>query len=143
MSTAEFPPSALELEITESTAMRSDASTLAVLRELRQLGVRLSVDDFGTGYSSLGRLQKLPVDAIKVDRSFVHAIAATPGDAGAIAHAVIVMGRSLGLTVTAEGVETEAQAAFVEAHGCDRLQGYLVGKPLPGDAVRESLRARL
>ena len=125
-----FPPASLELEITESTAMRSDSSTMAVLRELRQLGIRLSVDDFGTGYSSLGRLQRLPVDAVKIDRTFVHGIASADGDGGAIAQAIIVMAHSLRLAVTAEGVETAEQAAFLEAHGCDRLQGYLVSHPL-------------
>jgi EAL domain-containing protein (putative c-di-GMP-specific phosphodiesterase class I) len=126
-----FPPSALELEITENTVMRSDTSTIAVLRELKELGIRLSIDDFGTGHSSLSRLQRLPVDGIKVDHSFTHGVGRDNGANGqAIVEAIIVMAHSLGLTVTAEGIETPEQLGFLEAHGCDRLQGHLISPPL-------------
>jgi len=135
-----FPASRLELEITESTLMRSDARTLSVLRELRRMGVRLAVDDFGTGYSSLGRLQTLPVDALKIDRGFVRGISrADDRDGGAIAQAILMMAHSLGLTVTAEGIETPAQAAFLESQGCERLQGYLLGRPMPAIAVAQQV----
>jgi diguanylate cyclase (GGDEF)-like protein len=135
-----FPPSALELEIIESMVMRSDSSTMAVLRELKQLGIRLSVDDFGTGYSSLSRLQRLPVDGIKIDQTFIHGIGdGRDGNGGAIVQAIIVMAHSLGLTVTAEGIETPAQVTFVEAHDCDRLQGYLISPPLAPAAVEAYL----
>ncbi len=129
-----FPPDALELEITESSVMRSDASSVAVLDAIKQLGIRLSVDDFGTGYSSLSQLQRLPVDAIKIDQSFVASIG-EQGNGGVIAQAIIVMAHSLGLTVTAEGIERAEQAAFLEGHGCDRLQGYLVARPMAPEAI--------
>jgi EAL domain-containing protein (putative c-di-GMP-specific phosphodiesterase class I) len=126
-----FPPSALELEITESMAMRSDASTMAVLHELKRLGIRVVVDDFGTGYSSLSRLQRLPVDGIKIDQTFISGIEhGGEGNGGTIVKAIIVMAHSLGLTVTAEGIETPEQLAFLERHECDRLQGYLISQPL-------------
>ncbi len=124
-----FPASLLELEITESTAMRSGASTLAVLNEIRRLGITLAVDDFGTGYSALSRLERLPVDVLKIDQSFVHGIEGDEG-AGALAQAIIAMGHALGLAVTAEGIETPRQLAFLERSGCDRLQGYLLSRPL-------------
>jgi diguanylate cyclase (GGDEF)-like protein len=125
-----FPPHTLELEITESTVMRSEPSTMAVLSDLKRLGIQLSVDDFGTGYSSLSRLQRLPVDALKMDRSFVNGID-SERDAGALAQAIIAMAHSLRLIVTAEGVETDRQMAFLETNGCDRMQGYLICPPLP------------
>jgi EAL domain-containing protein (putative c-di-GMP-specific phosphodiesterase class I) len=136
-----FPASRLELEITETTAMRSDASTAAVLMELRRLGIRLAVDDFGTGYSSLSRLQRLPVDALKIDQSFVHGIE-QEGDGGALAQAIIVMAHSLHLAVTAEGVETPGQLAFLQARDCDRLQGYLLSPPLTAIDVERCARRR-
>ncbi len=129
-----FPPDALELEITESSVMRSDASSVAVLDAIKQLGIRLSVDDFGTGYSSLSQLQRLPVDAIKIDQSFVASIG-DQGNGGVIAQAIIVMAHSLGLTVTGEGIEREEQAVFLEGHGCDRLQGYLMARPMAPEAI--------
>ena len=113
---------------------------MAILMQLKQLGIRLSVDDFGTGYSSLSRLQRLPVDALKIDKGFVHGIE-RDDDAGAIARAIIVMAHSLRLAVTAEGVETQRQPEFLEAHGCDRLQGYLFSPPLPAVEMANYLGA--
>jgi EAL domain-containing protein (putative c-di-GMP-specific phosphodiesterase class I) len=94
------------------------------------MGLRISVDDFGTGYSSLGHLKDLPIDKVKIDRSFVHDLPANR-DSAAITRAIIQMGRSLGLTVIAEGVETEAQRELLASQGCDELQGMLISPPLP------------
>ena len=124
----ELPPSALELEITESIATQSDGGAIQKLRELKRLGVRISIDDFGTGYSSLSALRLFPVDALKIDQSFVRDITVDPNDA-AIASAVIALGRSLKLTVIAEGVETEQQLAFLRRQRCDAWQGYLFAQP--------------
>jgi diguanylate cyclase (GGDEF)-like protein len=135
-----FPPSRLELEITESTVMGSDRANRAVLAELKRMGLRLSVDDFGTGYSSLSRLQRLPVDALKIDQSFVQGIE-REGDAGALAHAIIAMAHSLHLVVTAEGVETTGQLMFLEGHGCDLLQGYVVSAPLAPQEIFSVLQS--
>jgi diguanylate cyclase (GGDEF)-like protein/PAS domain S-box-containing protein len=120
----------LEIEITESDAMQDPERAVKVLRQLRELGVRVAIDDFGTGYSSLGYLKRFPIDFLKLDRSFVTGL---PGDADdvSIARAVIGMAHSLGLAVIAEGVETEVQRAFLAANGCDQMQGYLLAKPLP------------
>jgi EAL domain-containing protein (putative c-di-GMP-specific phosphodiesterase class I) len=134
-----FPPESLELEITESTVMRLGAATFTALAQLKGMGVRLSVDDFGTGYSSLSRLQRLPVDALKVDRSFVVGID-EQGRGGEIATAIIMMAHSLGLSVTAEGVETPEQLNFLSAEGCDRAQGYLFSRAVPADELDRQLR---
>ena len=128
----ELPPSALELEITESIATQSDGGAIDKLRELKRLGVRISIDDFGTGYSSLSALRLFPVDALKIDQSFVRDINVDPNDA-AIASAVIALGRSLKLTVIAEGVETEQQLSFLRRQRCDAWQGYLFAQPAPAD----------
>ncbi len=133
-----FPASDLELEITETTLMLGNASTASTLKALRALGVRLSIDDFGTGYSSLSRLQRLPVTGVKIDRTFVQGI--DGDDSGALAQAILLMGHSLGLTVTGEGVETPHQLAFLESHGCDVLQGYLLARPMAADACGDLLR---
>jgi EAL domain-containing protein (putative c-di-GMP-specific phosphodiesterase class I) len=135
-----FPPRLLELEITESTVMHSSASTMRVLTDLQQMGVRLSIDDFGTGYSSLSRLQRLPVHALKIDQTFVQDI--DKEGRGALTHGIIIMAHSLGLDVTAEGVETQHQLEFLEASGCDRMQGHLFSRALPADRMDEFLRTR-
>jgi diguanylate cyclase (GGDEF)-like protein len=129
-----LPPEALELEITESIAMRNVARSAEILRSLRELGVRISLDDFGTGYSSLSYLKSLPVDTVKLDQSFVRDITTDRGDA-AIATAIIAMAHSLDLRVVAEGVETEEQLAFLRAHGCDTVQGFLFGPPVPPEEL--------
>jgi diguanylate cyclase (GGDEF)-like protein len=127
-----LPPGLLELEITESTAMRETDATLGTLKRLKQLGVSIAIDDFGTGYSSLAYLKRFTVDKVKIDRAFV---AEGPGDRdqGAIVPAVVALAHALGIRVIAEGVETEAQRAFLEGCGCDYLQGNLAGRPVDAD----------
>jgi diguanylate cyclase (GGDEF)-like protein len=135
-----LPPGALEIEITERTAMLDVTRTVETLRALRSLGVRISLDDFGTGYSSLSYLKTLPVDTVKLDQSFVRGVTRDRGDA-AIVTAIITMAQSLDLRVVAEGVETRDQLAFLQDRGCDFVQGYLVSAALPADLV-ESLLER-
>jgi len=117
---------------------------LSMLQELKERGVKLSIDDFGTGYSSLSYLRNLPVYKLKIDRSFVQAMTVNQGDA-TITSAIINMGRSLNLTVIAEGVETEEQVSFLRAQGCDEIQGYYFSRPLAvadfPDKVRSTLLA--
>jgi diguanylate cyclase (GGDEF)-like protein/PAS domain S-box-containing protein len=127
-----LPARSLDLEITETNAMQNAEATVATLRELKALGVRVSIDDFGIGYSSLSYLKRLPIDTLKIDQSFVRDITTDPDDA-AIATAVIALAHTLKLRVVAEGVETEEQLAFLTARSCDRMQGYLFSHPLPAD----------
>jgi len=126
-------PACVELEITETTLMMDAERTLPLLDELRAMGVHLSIDDFGTGYSSLSALQKFPIGTLKIDQSFVRNAAGDPDDA-TIVRSIIAMGRSLGLQVLAEGIETEEQRRFLIASGCELGQGRLFGEPLSSDA---------
>ncbi len=132
--------SLLEVEITESDAMKDPDRAIGVLQRLKERGVAVSIDDFGTGYSSLGYLKRFPVDKLKLDRSFVMGL---PGDADdvSIANAVVSMAHSLGLRVVAEGVETEDQRDFLASNGCDQMQGYLLSRPLPADRCPPLLEA--
>jgi|CXWL01.1.fsa_nt_gi diguanylate cyclase (GGDEF)-like protein len=127
-----LPPSMLEVEITETAAMRDVASTAETLAALRRLGVHVSIDDFGSGYSSLLYLHRFAVDAIKIDRSFVESIGVDP-QGEAICDAVLRLGQALGTRVIAEGVETEAQLDFLRRRRCDEAQGYLIGMPVPAE----------
>ena len=129
-------PALLEVEITETAAMHGAEEGGGNLGRLRALGVRIVLDGFGAGYSSLGYLKQLPLDALKLDRSFLSGVPASATDV-AIARGIIAMAHSLGLRVIAEGVETEAQRAFLAENGCDEMQGYLLARPLPGaDSAR-------
>lgn len=122
----------LQLEITENFIMSQAEEALAVLYQLKKLGVQLAIDDFGTGYSSLSYLKRLPLDILKIDKSFIRGLPDDPHDA-AIARAIIALGRSMQLTIIAEGVENQAQQRFLAAEGCEQIQGYIVSLPLPPD----------
>jgi diguanylate cyclase (GGDEF)-like protein/PAS domain S-box-containing protein len=127
-----LPPEALELEITENIALDHDETVLAPLNQLRAMGIGIAFDDFGTGFASLSYLTRYPLTRIKIDRSFVQRISEGAGtQETAIVRSIIAMASSLGLSVTAEGVETAAQSNFLRAEGCDELQGFLFSKPLP------------
>ncbi|MCX7513405.1 sensor domain-containing protein [Frateuria hangzhouensis] len=126
-------PALLELELTERTVMAGGDATIALLQRIKRCGVRLSLDDFGTGYCSLSYLKHFPVDALKIDRAFVRDVESDP-DTAAITQAIIAMARSLAKTVVAEGVETEAQAEYLRAAGCEQLQGFLFGAPMDAAA---------
>jgi diguanylate cyclase (GGDEF)-like protein len=127
-------PARLELEVTESLLLTESDATLRMLHRLRSLGVRISMDDFGTGYSSLSYLRSFPFDKIKIDQSFVKSLAAKE-DSRAIVKAVIGLGSSLGMSTTAEGVETESQLDLVRQQGCTEVQGFLFSPPLPASAI--------
>ena len=134
-----LPPQRLELEITETVLMADPERAISVLGRLKALGIHIAIDDFGTGYSSLSYLRSFPIDRLKIDRSFVATSLSDPSGA-AIVTAIISLARSLGITTIAEGVETEDQRAFLLQQGCDELQGYLLGKPMPPEAMAEFLR---
>jgi len=129
-------PAYLGLEITESTAMENPKTTMQVLAELSQHGIQVMIDDFGTGHSNLRQLKRLPIDIVKIDKSFVRDVLIDKEDAE-IANAIIRLAHMLDLRVVAEGVETMEVAAYLKEMGCDEIQGYLVGKPMPPDAVKE------
>ena len=131
-------PACLELELTESILMQGVDEALTILESLKQLGLSIAVDDFGTGYSSLNYLKRFPIDVLKIDRSFVDGLPAGEQDAQ-IARAIIAMAHSLNMTVIAEGVETQAQLDFLREHGCDEVQGFLLGKPVPAAEVAVSV----
>jgi diguanylate cyclase (GGDEF)-like protein len=134
----DLDPSLLELEVTEG-ALQTGAEAIEVLGRLKRLGVQLALDDFGTGYSGLSSLKLLPFDRLKIDRSFVRDLETDPSDR-ALVRAIIAMARSLKLEVVAEGVETEAQLAFLREHRCDEIQGYLVAAPMPAEDLQGALR---
>jgi EAL domain-containing protein (putative c-di-GMP-specific phosphodiesterase class I) len=128
-------PKHLELEVTESQVMTKDTAPENMMFELRKLGVRFSIDDFGTGYSNLVRLQRLPLDMLKVDRAFTSGISANRNDAIPLVQTIIALAHNLGLEVLAEGVETQYQLEKLHFLGCDQAQGYVFAPPLPvGDA---------
>lgn len=134
-------PQWLELEVTEGAAMHDVDTAIAALHAFKAIGVRLSIDDFGTGYSSLSYLKRFPIDKLKVDQSFVRNMSEDRSDA-AIARSVIVLGHSLGLTVIAEGVETEDHRRLLGEYGCDEYQGYLFSRPKPAAELRAVLDAQ-
>ncbi|MBN8966837.1 MAG: EAL domain-containing protein, partial [Rhizobiales bacterium] len=133
-----FDPERLELELTESTLLGNLDSAEAAMHRLRALGVRLALDDFGTGYSSLLYLRRFPFNKLKIDRSFVLTIEKAT-DAAAIVHAIVSLGRGLGMTVTAEGVETAEQHLFLRAAGVHCMQGFRFGKPSDATEITERL----
>ena len=142
-----LPPQLIELELTESLLMRNAARAASVLERLRAMQIRVAIDDFGTGYSSLSYLHQFPVHTLKIDRSFVRLTDArnpdgSPSEAARLAAAIIAMAHQLDLEVVAEGVESDAQAAYLRAHGCDVLQGYLYGRPQAAGDFGQLLRPR-
>jgi diguanylate cyclase (GGDEF)-like protein len=132
-------PALLQLEVTESMVMRNVPRAIKVLHAIRSRGIRLAIDDFGTGYSSMSLMKQFPIDTIKIDRSFVRDLPDDSEDR-AIAQAIISMGKALGMTVVAEGVETTGQATFLRSHACDEMQGFLFSKPLPPAQMAGLLR---
>jgi len=134
-----YDAGSLKLEITEGMVMQNPKRAILLIRTLKEMGLKIAIDDFGTGYSSLAYLRRFPIDTLKIDRSF---ILDTPADGGAVAitQAIIAMAHSLGLDVTAEGVETAAQFEFLLHHGCDQMQGYYFSAPVSGDDAAGLLR---
>ncbi|SFP93210.1 PAS domain S-box-containing protein/diguanylate cyclase (GGDEF) domain-containing protein [Geopseudomonas sagittaria] len=132
LANAGLKPGCLQLEITETFVMSQKEEALPILQALKELGLQLAIDDFGTGYSSLSYLKRLPVDILKIDQSFIAGLPADPDDA-AITRAIIALGRSMQLTVIAEGVETKSQERFLAIEGCQQIQGYVLSKPLPAE----------
>lgn len=135
-----LPPACLEVELTESILMHDVTSAMQTLHELKRLGLCIAVDDFGTGYSSLNYLKQFPIDVLKIDRSFVDGLPEGEQDAQ-IARAIIAMAHSLNMMVIAEGVESQAQLDFLREHGCDEVQGYLLGRPMQAQQFSARLNA--
>jgi len=125
-----FDPSWLEFEVTEGEIMHDPETAISCLKQISELGIELAVDDFGTGYSSLAYLKRLPINRLKIDQSFVKELPDDDEDA-AITKAVIALAKNLGLHVLAEGVETQRQKSFLVENGCEEIQGYLIGRPMP------------
>jgi len=137
-----MPPTLLELEITESVMLHDIDAAVAKLMAIRELGVRLAIDDFGTGYSSLSQLKRFPIDALKIDRSFIRGIP-TDKDDMAITEAILALGKTLGVTIVAEGVETDAQQAFLKRHACHEMQGFYFSRPIPPDEFAQFYQAHV
>lgn len=134
-------PHWLEVELTEGSLMENTQHTIASLQRLHAMGVKISIDDFGTGYSSLAYLRRFPIDTLKIDIAFIREVTSNPQDA-AITRTIIELAHSLNLRVVAEGVETQAQLAFLKEAGCDQIQGYLFSRPLPVETLERLLLER-
>jgi EAL domain-containing protein (putative c-di-GMP-specific phosphodiesterase class I) len=134
-----LPAGRVELEVTETMLISNHSQVLDTLHQLRDMGVQIACDDFGTGYSSFSYIQNLAFDRIKIDQSFVRALGVNP-IASRIVQAILALARSLDMEVTAEGVETEQQFAMLRELGCDEIQGFLLGEPIPPEAIPEALR---
>jgi diguanylate cyclase len=137
----EVPPRLLELEITESTILADPVRAMQILSRLHEMGIRLAIDDFGTGYSSLAYLNRLPVDELKIDKSFILGMEDSENDA-VIVRSTIDLGRNLGLRVVAEGIETQKAWNHLALLGCDVAQGYFLSRPVPADQLSQWLRER-
>jgi EAL domain-containing protein (putative c-di-GMP-specific phosphodiesterase class I) len=141
LSATGLDPEFLELDVTESILAKDPEHTRSILKTLKDRGVHVSLDDFGMGYSSLNSLRKLPLDALKIDRSLVRRITSDPDDETFVS-AIIRIGQSLNLRVVAEGVETIKDLEFLWAHGCDEAQGYYFGRPVPPEQFGRLLQAQ-
>jgi EAL domain-containing protein (putative c-di-GMP-specific phosphodiesterase class I) len=142
LATTHVDPASIELEITESVMVEDAEIAIALLHRLRALGLKLAIDDFGTGYSSLAYLSRFPIHKLKIDQSFVRNMHSV-SEQSAIVQATIGLGHSLGLTVIAEGVETEAQRAMLSGWRCDEIQGYYYSRPLPAESALKFLEGSL
>lgn len=140
LETHSLSPHQLELEITESTVIDNPRRAINILNELKEIGLKIALDDFGTGYSSFGQLKHYPIDTLKIDRSFIKEIPFDSDDK-ALTKAIITMGKTLGMIVIAEGVETIEQQQFLQEHGCDLIQGFYFQKPLPADEFDQWYRS--
>ena len=141
LADSRIEPSSLTLEITETTLMRNVPAAIEQLREIKALGVRIAIDDFGTGYASLSNLQRMPVDILKIDRSFVAAL--NDGDQSReLLEAILGVGRALSLAVVAEGIEQQSQMTMLEEMGCEMAQGFLIAKPSPARLIEDLLGTR-
>jgi EAL domain-containing protein (putative c-di-GMP-specific phosphodiesterase class I) len=139
LADSQLDPRHLELELTEGFIMQQPEESIVLLNSLRELGISIAIDDFGTGYSSLSYLKQLPVQKLKIDRSFVRDIPEDPDDV-AITSAIVALGHRLQMSVVAEGVETDEQLAFLIEEGCEEAQGYLFSVPLPAEELGALLR---
>jgi EAL domain-containing protein (putative c-di-GMP-specific phosphodiesterase class I) len=139
MSEAGLPARSLDLEVTESMTMKSPVQSVAMMKVLTERQLTLSIDDFGTGYSSLAYLKLFPISTLKIDRSFVTNLETDPDDAG-ICDITVLLAHKLGLDVVAEGVETEGQLKYLLSIGCEKVQGYLISRPLPADKAEDFIR---
>jgi EAL domain-containing protein (putative c-di-GMP-specific phosphodiesterase class I) len=141
LAATRMEPRLLEIEIHESLLIRDIEKTLAILTALKAMRIRIAIDDFGVGYSSLSTLQRFPLDTIKIDRSFIRDVAAL-GEDRALTQAIIAMGKSLSLTVVAQGVETKEQADFLRQYACDEFQGFYFNRPVSAELFTELLEAQ-
>jgi EAL domain-containing protein (putative c-di-GMP-specific phosphodiesterase class I) len=135
-------PGLLELEVNEAVLTQNMDKTVRILAHLKQIGVRIAIDNFGVGYASISKLKHLQIDTVKIDRSFIRDIV-DPAMDNQRADAIIAMGRSLNLTVVAQGVETEQQADFLRQHACDEMQGFFFSKPMAVRECSQMLQAQL
>lgn len=138
LDTTGAPPELLELEITETLSLYDAASAIEVMKALRTMGVRIAMDDFGTGQSSLVNLKKLPIDTLKIDRSFIQDVELSL-ESASIVKMIVILGKTMHLNVTAEGVETKGQLEILQQYGCDEVQGYFFSRPIPLDKIEEYL----
>ena len=141
LTSAQVPADCLELELTESLIMSDVQASASRMRELREIGVKIAIDDFGTGYSSLSYLRRLPADSLKIDQSFLQESEFGPATL-ALVKSIVVLAHNIGLSVTAEGIETTEQLQLIRQAGCDRAQGHLFGAGLPPHTAEEWLRRR-
>jgi len=139
LAESSMAPSRLVLEITEGVLIDNPEEVLKRIEALHKLGVRIALDDFGSGYSNLGYLQRFPIDKLKIDKCFVDSLGHSAND-GVIVHAIVALGRALGLTVLVEGVETEQQRVLLRLAGCDEMQGFLFARPGPAKAIDQMLQ---